>query len=408
MRAVLVRPRGTRRLAGLARAKLAGLARLTGLAGPRRLAGLRLAALALLGFGLLGAGCATGRLDATKPAGPNARDIDGLMRLSGWMAVGVGIFVAAAVVIIIVKFRAKPTDDPDELPPQIHGHRKAELTWTIIPTAMLVFLAVMTLPTVFALAEQGDGRTIKVEGQQWWWQFSYDLDSDGTYDIVTANDLVIPVGEEVNLEIHSNDVIHSFWIPQLNGKKDAVPGRVHHWRISSDEPGIFYGECVEFCGLSHANMQMRTVALSEADFQRWVREQQAGQQAAAVAPADGTPAAAGATLFETHCISCHVVDGAYESAAGGNANLIAGVAPNLTNLMSRTAFAGALFETYLPDGSVNLAELREWVRNAPSMKPARADNRQGMLDFSGVLTDTDLDNLMAYLQTLGGAPVLPR
>ncbi|WP_420610860.1 cytochrome c oxidase subunit II [Candidatus Poriferisodalis sp.] len=380
-------------------------------------------------LGLLLAGCATGRLDATDPIGQEARDIDFLMRLSGWMAVGVGIFVAAAVFAIIVKFRAKPTDDPDDLPPQIHGNRKAELTWTIIPTALLVFLTIFTLPTVFALADEGTGRTIKVEGQQWWWQFTYELDEDeikkynldqdSRYEIVTANDLVIRTGEEVNLEIHSNDVIHSFWIPQLNGKKDAVPGRVHHWRISSDEPGIFYGECVEFCGLSHANMQMRTIVLTPEDFDRWMREQLAGQLAAQVAPAEESPEAAGAALFETHCISCHVVDGAYESAAGGNANLLAGIAPNLTNLMSRTAFAGALYETYQtgpdgaylrnPDGSLklNVAELREWVRNAPDMKPARADNQQGMLDFSEVLTDQDLDNLMAYLKTLGSPPVLP-
>ena len=380
----------------------------------------RLASVALLGLVL--AGCATGQLDATKPVGKNAQEIDGLMRLSGWMAIGVGILVAAAVATIIVKFRAKPTDDPDDLPPQIHGNRKAELTWTIIPTILLIFLTVYTLPTVFALASKGDGMTIKVEGQQWWWQFSYDIDEDGQYDIVTANDLVIPTGEEVNLELHSNDVIHSFWIPRLNGKKDAVPGRVHDWRISSGVPGIFYGECVEFCGLSHANMQMRTIALDPDDFDRWVRQQYDGQtQAADVAPAQGTPEqAAGATLFETHCISCHVVDGAYESAAGGNANLLSGLAPNLTNLMSRTAFAGALYETYLlgpdgeylrgPDGELrlNIAELREWVRNAPNMKPARADNQQGMLDFSEVLTDQDLDNLMEFLKTLGSPPVLPQ
>jgi len=176
---------------------------------------------------------------------------------------------------------------------------------------------------------------------------------------------------------------------------------------------------VEFCGLSHANMQMRTIVLAPEDYERWEQEQLAGQAAAEEAPAEGSAQAAGAALFETHCISCHVVDGVYESAAGGNANLLAGIAPNLTNLMSRTAFAGALYETYQtgpdgdylrnPDGSLklNLAELREWVRNAPDMKPARADNQQGMLDFSEVLTDQDLDNLMAYLQTLGSEPVLP-
>ncbi len=362
-----------------------------------------------LGFGtlaaallLLTASCASGRLDPLEPVGQNARDIDGLLRISGFMAVAVGIIIAVAVVVIIVKFRARPSDDPDELPKQVHGNRKAELTWTLIPFAMLLFLTVLTLPAVFALAERGDGRTITVEGQQWWWQFTYDVDEDGTPDIVTANDLVIPVGEEVNLEIHSNDVIHSFWVPQLNGKKDAVPGRVHDLRMSSDVPGVFFGECAEFCGLSHANMQVRAIVLEQADYDAWVAE-----QLAPVAQPASEAARSGQELFGTHCQSCHVINGVYEAAAGGNANLQSGLAPNLSKLMTRTSFAGALFDLYLPDGSVNVAELREWVSNAPDQKPARPENRQGMLSFSGVLGDQELDDIIAYLQTLGDSPVLP-
>ena len=366
--------------------------------------GTRHSALRLSGlFALLIAltSCATGRIDPTDPVGENAKQIDGLMRLSGYMATAVGIFVAVAVVVVIVKFRARPDDDPDELPEQIHGNRKAELTWTLIPVVMLVFLAVVTIPAVFDLSGKGDGRTIKVEGQQWWWQFSYDIDEDGTTDIVTANDLVIPVGEEVNLEILSNDVIHSFWIPQLNGKKDAVPGRVHDWRISSPVPGIFYGECVEFCGLSHANMQMRTVVLEQDDYDAWVEEQTKD-------PTVPTNEAAkrGYNLFGQHCVSCHVINGQYESAANGNANLTSGYAPNLTHLMTRTSFAGALFELYNDDGSINISELREWVRNAPAQKPARPDNRQGMISFVEILNDADLDDLVTYLTTLGGPPPL--
>ncbi len=364
----------------------------------RKLTGVGLAVL-LVG---IATGCATSRLDTMRPVGENAKTIDGLNRLSGIMAIVVGLIVAVAVVLVIVKFRARSTDDPDDLPPQIHGNAKAELTWTLIPAAMLVFLAVVTLPTIFDLSEKGDGRTVVVEGQQWWWQFSYDIDEDGEIDIVTANDLVIPINEEVNLEILSNDVIHSFWIPQLNGKKDAVPGRVHDWRISSPEPGIFYGECTEFCGLSHANMQARVVALTEDDFDRWVAQ----QLEPAVVPASGA-AANGHELFGTHCQSCHVIDGVYEAAGDGQANLIAGLAPNLTNLLTRTSFAGAYFEMYEPDGSLNEAELREWVRNAPGLKPANAANRQGMLDFSEILTDQELDDLVAYLSTLGSPPVLP-
>ncbi|HCK75196.1 MAG TPA: cytochrome c oxidase subunit II [Acidimicrobiaceae bacterium] len=345
--------------------------------------------------------CASGRIDPTDPVGENAKQIDGIMRLSGYMATAVGVFVAAAVIYVIVKFRARPDDDPDELPVQVHGNRKAELTWTVIPVLMLVFLAIVTIPAVFDLSGKSDGRTIKVEGQQWWWQFSYDVDEDGEYDIVTANEIVIPVNEEINLDIRSNDVIHSFWIPQLNGKRDAVPGRVHSWRISSPVPGIFYGECTEFCGLSHANMQMRAVVLSDSDYATWVDEQ--------LAPSDvplSEAAKRGYDLFGRHCVSCHVVNGVYESAADGNANLASGYAPNLTHLMTRTSFAGALYELYKDDGSVNVADLREWVRNAPGQKPARPENRQGMISFAETLSATELDDLVTYLLTLGGRPPL--
>ena len=302
---------------------------------------------------ILIASCANGRIDPTDPVGENAKQIDGIMRLSGYMATAVGIFVAAAVILAIVKFRERPGDDPNELPKQIHGNRKAELTWTLIPVFRLVFLAIVTIPTVFDLSSKSDGRTIKVEGQQGWWQFSYDVDEDGITDVVTANEIVIPVGEEVNLDIRSNDVIHSFWIPQLNGKRDAVPGRVHSWRISSPVPGIFYGECTEFCGLSHANMQMRAVVLSDEDYSQWVQE----QLTPATIPS-ATAAKSGYDLFGRHCVSCHVVNGVYESAADGNANLTSGYAPNLTHLMTRTSFAGSIFELYEDDGSVNIADLQ--------------------------------------------------
>ena len=362
----------------------------------------RLLRLIPLLFGtVLIASCASGRIDPTDPVGENAKQIDGIMRLSGYMATAVGIFVAAAVIIVIVKFRERPDDDPNELPEQIHGNRKAELTWTLIPVVMLVFLAIVTIPTVFDLSSKSDGRTIKVEGQQWWWQFSYDVDEDGVSDIVTANEIVIPAGEEINLDIRSNDVIHSFWIPQLNGKRDAVPGRVHSWRISSPVPGIFYGECTEFCGLSHANMQMRAVVLSDEDYSEWVQEQLTPSTIPTAAAAKS-----GYDLFGRHCVSCHVVNGAYESAADGNANLTSGYAPNLTHLMTRTSFAGSIFELYEDDGSVNIADLKEWIRNAPGQKPARADNRQGMPSFAEILSDTELDDLVTYLMTLGGPPPL--
>jgi cytochrome c oxidase subunit II len=351
--------------------------------------------------GLVLTGCASGRLDTTKPVGQNAKDIDFLYRLSGIMAAVVGILVGAAVIVIIVKFRAKK-DTYDELPEQIHGHLKAELTWTAIPALMLAGLAAFTLPVIFQLNEEGDGSTIQVEGQQWWWQFTYDLDNDGVFETQTANEIVIRVGEEVNLEITSNDVIHSFWVPELNGKRDAVPGRVHPWRISSPVEGIFWGECTEFCGLSHANMQIRAVVLNDAEYVEWV----AGQLTDPAVPPADTAAAAGAEVFAAQCARCHVVNGSYETAAGGKAGVTSGYAPNLSDLMSRTSFAGALFELYDKDGNRNLADLREWVRDAPGMKPMAPDNLQGMPSFAETLSETELDNILAYLQTLGEDPPL--
>ena len=111
-------------------------------------------------------------------------------------------------------------------------------------------------------------------------------------------------------------------------------------------------------------------------------------------------------MFGVHCISCHVINGVYEGAAGGNANLASGVAPNLTHLMSRTSFGGSLFELYNEDQSVNVADLREWVRNAPGQKPSRPENRQGMMSFAEILNGPELDDIVSYLQTLGGKPPL--
>ena len=124
-------------------------------------------------------------------------------------------------------------------------------------------------------------------------------------------------------------------------------------------------------------MQMRAVVLEQDDYDAWIQE----QLTAATIPTD--PAAKrGYDLFGRHCVSCHVVNGVYESAGNGNANLTSGYAPNLTHLMTRTSFAGSIFDMYKDDGSVNIADLREWVRNAPENKPSRPDNRQGMISFA--------------------------
>jgi cytochrome c oxidase subunit 2 len=140
---------------------------------------------------------------------------------------------------------------------------------------------------------------VKVYGQQWWWSYEYDLNDDGTPEVITANELVLPVDQDVQLDIESRDVIHSFWIPELAGTRDAVPGRVQTTQMHATKVGEFYGQCKEFCGLSHANMRAKAVVLSQADFATWLEE----QQRPAEKPEDGSQAAQGLETFTGKCAS---------------------------------------------------------------------------------------------------------
>ncbi len=377
----------------------------------------RFAALAIGGLAALTGCAADAPLDTLAPKGPISRSIDSLSDPVFLVAGVVFVIIFGATAVIWWKFR----DDhsTDEFPEQVHGHFRAEIGWTIGPAVIMAVIAVFTLISHFDLNGQDrtdivvsvDGeRTswdpeVVIVGQQWWWEFRYYFDglegvdlSDARHlppaDIVTANQLVIPTGSEIGLKILSRDVIHSYWIPALNGKRDAVPGRVAPWKIEAETPGVYFGQCTEFCGLSHARMQMQTIAVDPADFQTWIDEQ--------IQPAvEATNAAAvrGQTVFEGQCARCHVVNGMND---GGGADLVANAAPNLTHLMSRTTFAGGIFNLYEPDGSLNRTQLEAWLRNAPAEKPAYAEGRRGMPAMG--LSESQIDDVVAYLQTLGAAP----
>src|SRR5690606_14882019 len=183
-------------------------------------------------------------------------------------------------------------------PDQVHGNTRVEILWTLIPAGILAVIAVFTIATLFGLSDeeanaitlQVEGETVEWEpevvvvGQQWWWEYRYyfdgvDLEGVETAqdlppaDIVTATTMVIPADTETELLITSRDASHSFWIPKLNGKRDAVPGRFHPWLLHADEPGVYHGQCTEFCGLSHSRMRMQVVAMTPEDFQEWVDQQ---------------------------------------------------------------------------------------------------------------------------------------
>ncbi|HMS90488.1 MAG TPA: cytochrome c oxidase subunit II transmembrane domain-containing protein [Acidimicrobiales bacterium] len=211
--------------------------------GPARTRLAKLAPLAL-GIAVLAAGCASNApQDTLQPEGPQAEKIHNLILPIFGIAGVVFVLILGGALWVSLKFRAKDDDDFNEFPEQVHGNFRLEIGWTILPAVVLAVVAIFTVLTIFDLAKKpADAITVEVTGQQWWWEYRYDLDDDGTFDeIITANDLVIPAGRDISLRIKSNDVIHSWWAPKLNGKKDAVPGRTHQLTIHAPEVGEYIG-----------------------------------------------------------------------------------------------------------------------------------------------------------------------
>ena len=364
--------------------------------------------------------CSSGaELDTLKPKGPTSRSIDALSDPVFLIAGIVFIIIFGGTALLWIRFRDDHSDD--EFPEQVHGNFNLEILWTLIPTLILAGVAVFTLITLSEINDSDnnvmalsvDGQSVSWEpevvvvGQQWWWEYRYYLDglegvdlSDARNlppaDIVTSTQMVIPTGEEIELKITSRDVIHSHWIPALNGKRDAVPGRVSPWKIEADEPGVYFGQCTEFCGLSHARMRMQVVAMDPDEFQEWVNQ----QSESANEPKTETEKR-GLEIFESLCARCHVINGVNDQTSKG-ADLVSNAAPNLTHLMSRTTFAGGIFNMYEPNGSLNRTQLEAWLRNAPDEKPAYAEGRRGMPNMG--LDESQIDDLIAYLETLGEKP----
>lgn len=318
-------------------------------------------------------------LTTFKPAGPFARQIDDLFWIVFWIAAGVFAFVEIAILTVAFVFRDRPGR---EEPKQNRGNAKLEVTWTIIPSLILAGIAVPTVQTIFDLTECGpDAMTVEVIGHQWWFEYAYPDEG-----ITTANAMVIPAGKEVCAEMTSKDVIHSFWVPALNGKRDVQPGSTTILRLQADDPGEYWGHCAEFCGLSHSLMRARVIALPPAEYDAWV----AAQTAPATLPEDGSQAAAGLAVYQAKgCTQCHTLDYGNDPAT----NIVAAEnfnGPNLTHFNSRDVFAGA----YLPyEGLSREDALREWLANPPKTKPGSFMPNLG-------LTAQEIDDLIAWLETL--------
>ena len=287
-----------------------------------------------------------------------------------WWAAAVFVVVEALLVVALIRFRHR---EGRPAPKPTHGHTLMEIAWTLAPAAILVFVAVPTVRTIFATAGEAPADAVKVEviGHQWWWEFRY-LD----LGLTTANELHLPVGKPVRIAITSADVIHSFWIPRLGGKRDAIPGKTNYIAFRTDSIGDYSGQCAEFCGASHGNMRLRVIVDTDSGFGAWA---QAQLGPAATAPRGGGLAEQGRTVYaRSACIGCHTIQG----VSGGV------IGPTLTHIASRTTIASGLF----PNDSSHLAR---WIADAPALKPGAIMTR-----MQPPLTDADIAALVAYLQSL--------
>jgi cytochrome c oxidase subunit II len=357
-----------------------------------------LVAKVVLGFGaLLVLSACSGDQSALDPAGPYAQAPHDLIRWVFLIALVVFVFVQGLIIYSVVKFRRKPDDD-GALPVQVHGNTRLEIIWTVIPALILAGIAVPTVQGIFNQMDEPDDEdaiTVQVIGHRWWFEYEYDAEAFGLdQSIYTANELVIPAGVPVRLEMTAADnqrspdrgVVHSFWIPRLAGKQDLVPGQTTFLNLQADEPGRYLGQCAEYCGLSHVNMRARAVVLSQADFDTWLEE----QSSPAEVPTDGLEAE-GAALFadlgdgRQACIACHQV-----YTEGGTRS--PGQGPDLTHLFSREEFAGAIVD-------LDEESLRAWLADPDAIKPMQYEsNGIGMPNLD--LSEDELDALVAYLMTL--------
>jgi cytochrome c oxidase subunit 2 len=284
-----------------------------------------------------------------------------------WLGVIIGVIVEGVLIWAAIRYRRRPGD---RVPPQIHGNTLIEILWTTGPVIVVGYILFVTLPVIFRTQAPAPSGAMNVDviGHQFWWEFQYP-----DANVVTANELHLATGKTANLILKSGDVIHSFWIPALGGKRDAFPGHTNYIWMTPDSTGEFPGQCYQLCGYSHGNMRERAIIQSPEDFQAWI----VAQQQPAATPAEGD-ATEGSALFQSRgCAGCHTISG---TAAQGN------VGPNLTHFASRGTMAGSIMEN-------NAQNIHTWLKDPPAVKPGAIMPNLG-------LNDHELQVLVAYLQSL--------
>ncbi|HSU93786.1 MAG TPA: cytochrome c oxidase subunit II [Gemmatimonadaceae bacterium] len=333
------------------------------------------------GFGALAAvlvsWCASGCAGSPSPMLPASVPAAQLANL-GWLLTIIGaiVIVIIAVLLIIPALRGWRAGRAGEIP-GVHsgdGERWIVIGGIAIPLVILIGVFAVTAATLSKTSHPPTRARfmIEVTGRQWWWEVRYPS-PDPQETFVTANEIHIPVGEPVALRVRSADVIHSFWVPQLQGKIDVIPGQTNTFWLRADSAGVYRGQCAEYCGIQHAHMALQVVAQPRAQFESWVAQ----QRAPAPAPTDSL-ASAGRDAFEHQaCALCHAIQG---TGAHGK------VGPDLTHVASRLMLAAGT----IPNTPGHLAG---WIMNSQTIKPGN-DMPQMYLDGAS------LHAIMAYLATL--------
>jgi cytochrome c oxidase subunit 2 len=293
---------------------------------------------------------------------PPADAIGTLALIVGVIALLIFVAVEGALVYAVWRYRASRHVAGE--PATFEHNRRLEIAWTAAPALILAVVFALMLGTVAEINGAGSPAAIRISaiGHQWWWEFRYG-------DVRTANELHIPTGAAIDLELTSADVIHSFWVPALGPKSDMLPGSTNHLRLFAPRAGSFEGQCAEFCGVEHAWMRIRVVAQSQADFDAWLQ--------AEATPRKTIETDAERVFLANICVSCHTIRG---TAAAGTAG------PDLTHVGARATIGAGV----LPN---DVARMRAWLADPQRYKP-------GSLMPRVRLSDGDLDALAAYLVSL--------
>ena len=309
------------------------------------------------------------------PLGPQARSSADIYWIMFVCAIIVLAIVDGGLIYAGLKFR----DRPGHIAKQFHGHNFLELLWTVVPTIMVISFSVLSFQKLGVMNDTSNaGMTLDVQGQQWTWLFNYPHEdrfklADGTY-LQGAEELHIPVNTKIHINLSSKDVIHSFWVPNIGGKKDAVPGRHTDLWIQADQPGTYKGQCFEFCGTGHADMLITLVVHTPDDYAKWAQ----GALAEANRLNDPATKKGRETFLSLPCTGCHTVQG---TSAGGK------VGPDLTHVASKKSIAGGAVSP------VNEDTLTRWIANPPALKPGTQMPNYG-------LSSDQVHDIVQWLLTL--------